>query len=193
VQAISRAISPLHKRDQESGKTNGTLQSADQSLVNISSLSNILTNQLDPLGSLAATQASTTSQTGVTGQDSVQVSKTAEFFQQLRQLETQNPAEFKKELSDIAGKLKTAAQQESDPSQSSFLNNLADRFQKAADTGDLSALKPPQANQAASGHNGHHHHGSSGLSAQTQETLATIFQDAENALTARSGSTPATV
>ena len=46
------AISPRHKRDQESRKTNGTLQNADQSLVNISSLSNILTNQLDPLGSL---------------------------------------------------------------------------------------------------------------------------------------------
>ena len=114
----------------------------------------------------------------------MQVSKTAAFFQQLRQLESQNPAGFKKELSDIAGKLKSAAQQESDPSQSSFLNNLADRFQKAADTGDLSALKPPQASQ---GH--HHHHGSSGLSAQTQETLATIFQGAENALTAQ---TPAT-
>jgi len=155
--------------------------------VNISSLSNILTNQLDPLGSLAAAQPSTTSQTGVTGQDSVQVSKTAEFFQQLRQLETQNPAEFKKELSDIASKLKNAAQQESDPSQSSFLNNLADRFQKVADTGDLSALKPPQASQ---GH--HHHHGSSGLSAQTQETLATIFQDAENTLAAQSGTAPAT-
>ncbi len=152
--------------------------------MNITSLSNILTNQLDPIGSLAGTQASTTSQTGVTGQDSVQISKTAEFFQQLRQLETQNPAEFKKELSDITGKLKSAAQQESDPSQSSFLNNLADRFQKAADSGDLSALKPPQASQ---GH--HHHHGSSGLSAQTRETLATIFQDAENTLTAQ---TPAT-
>ncbi len=169
------------------------LENADQSLVNISPLSSLLTNPLDPLGSLGATQASTTSQTGVTGQDSVQVSKTAEFFQQLRQLETQNPAEFKKELSDIASKLKSAAQQESDPSQSSFLNNLADRFQKAADSGDLSALKPAQANQAASGHHGHHHHhGSSGLSAQTQETLASIFQEAENTLATQAGSTPAT-
>ena len=160
--------------------------------MNISSLSSLFPNQLDPLGSLAGTQASTASPTGVTGQDSVQVSKTAEFFQQLRQLESQNPAGFKKELSDIAGKLKSAAQQESDPSQSSFLNNLADRFQKAADTGDLSALKPPQGNQAVSGHHGHHHHhGSSGLSAQTQETLATIFQDGENALTGP-GPTPAT-
>src|SRR5260370_9777337 len=178
------AISPRHKRDQESRKTNGTLQNADQSLVNISSLSNILTNQLDPLASPAATQPSTTSQTGVTGQDSVQVSKTAAFFQQLRQLESQNPAGFKKHLSDIAGKLKRAAQQESDPSQSSLLNNLADRFQKAADTGDLSALKPPQASQ---GH--HHHHGSARLSPRTLDTLGALFPDAGNALTAHTPTT----
>ena len=113
--------------------------------MSINPISNLLTNQVDSASAVrSATTASNTSQTGAAAQDRVAFSDFLKLVQQLKQLQAQDPAAFKKELTDIAAKLKTAAQQETDPSQSSFLTNLADRFQKAADTGDLSALKPQE-------------------------------------------------
>jgi hypothetical protein len=167
--------------------------------MSVNAISSIFTNQLDPSSSVKpanTASSSSTSQSGATGQDQVAFSDFLQLIQQLKQLQSTDPAAFKKELTDIASKLKTAAQQETDPTQSSFLNNLADRFQKAADTGDLSALKAGDnsqgAAQAPGGHH-HHHHGGGGapqLTSQTTDTLASIFQAAETA--AQAGTTPTT-
>jgi hypothetical protein len=129
--------------------------------------------------------------------DSVNFSQVAQVFQELQQLQTSDPAALKKVLEDAATKFSTAAQQATDPTQASFLSNLADRFQKAADTGDLSALRQPSSTTSAGatygvqGHHHHHHHGggssestSSTTSSQTdatpsspttQDLLATLF------------------
>jgi hypothetical protein len=164
--------------------------------MSISPLGSILTSQIGATNSLGAgSETSRAKQTDNTGQDTVGISKIAQFFQKLEQLETSNPTEFKKELTDIAAKLKGAAQNESDPSQARFLSNLADRFQKAADTGDLSALKPGAADSGTGApHAGHHHghHGPPKLDQQTQDTLASIFQDAETTLNAQTSSTQGT-
>ncbi len=96
--------------------------------------------------------------------DSVNFSQVGQLFQELQQLQTSDPTALKKVLEDAATKFSAAAQQATDPTQASFLTNLADRFQKAADTGDLSALRQPSSSSAgatygAQGHHHHHHHG----------------------------------
>ena len=92
--------------------------------------------------------------------DSVNFSQSAQLFQDLQQLQTSNPAEFKQILSDAAAKFSAAASQQTNPTAANLLNNLASQFQAAASTGNLSALQPG----AALGHHGHHHHSGSSIS-----------------------------
>ncbi len=92
-------------------------------------------------------------------QDKIDFSKVGDLFKQLQQLQNSDPAEFKQVLSDAAAKLKDAASQQTDPAAAKFLSGLAARFQKAADSGDLSALKPPSGSNGIYGPHGHHHHG----------------------------------
>jgi hypothetical protein len=131
----------------------------------MSSIGNILhtlnTSLLSEIGTLNKAQPSTTAASTTStssASDSVGVSKFAQLMQQLQQLQTSNPAEFKTVMSDAATQLKAAAAQQTDPGKATFLNNLSDRFQKAADTGDLSALKPQGGIAGAYGHHGHHGH-----------------------------------
>jgi hypothetical protein len=88
--------------------------------------------------------------------DQVDLSQISQLFQQLDQLQTSNPAEFKKLATDAATQLNAAAQQSTDPTEASFLSNLAATFQKAADLGNLSPFQ--QQPQTASAHHHHHHH-----------------------------------
>lgn len=99
--------------------------------------------------------------------DSVNFSQSAQLFQDLQQLQTSNPAEFKQILADAAAKFSAAASQQTNPTAANLLNNLASQFQAAASTGNLSALQPG----AASGHHGHHHH--SGSSSSTTNATTT--------------------
>jgi len=109
--------------------------------------------------------------------DSVNFSQVGQLFQDLQQLQTSDPTALKKVLEDAATKFSTAAQQATDPTQASFLTSLADRFQKAADTGDLSALRQPSSSTSSAatygvqGHHHHHHHG--GGSSQTTSSTST--------------------
>jgi hypothetical protein len=75
--------------------------------------------------------------------DRVDLSQVAQLFKELGQLQSSNPAKFKQVLSDAASKLKEAAGQQTDSAQANFLTNLANQFQKASDSGDLSTLQPP--------------------------------------------------
>lgn len=59
----------------------------------------------------------------------------------LQQLQQKDPDKLGDVLTQIATQLRDASQQGSG---GSFLLRLADRFQEAADTGDLSALRPPR-------------------------------------------------
>lgn len=91
---------------------------------------------------------------GAKGAASVNVSKQGRLFSQLQSLAQNDPAKFKQVVSDAANALRSDAQQQQGQG-SDALNALADKLQKAADTGDVSPLKPQ-------GSHGHHHHHSSG-------------------------------
>ena len=142
----------------------------------MSSIGSILqtlgTSLVSKINTFSKTQASTSTNTGASS-DSVGVSQFAQLMQKLQQLQTSNPAEFKQVMSDAAKQLKTAAAQSTAPAQAKFLTNLADKFQKAADTGDLSALQSQSGTAGAYAHHGRHHHGGAPPADSTAETTAT--------------------
>jgi hypothetical protein len=78
---------------------------------------------------------------GVSPAATTSISRQGQLFNQLQQLESQDPAKFKQVLTDVANKLTAAAQAATGKDQQ-FLTNLADKFTRAA-SGDLSALQPP--------------------------------------------------
>lgn len=110
----------------------------------LNSISSSLLSEIDSYLSTQPTSGSTsTNASNATPSDGVDFSQVAQLFKELQKLQSTDPAEFKKVLTDAAKKLKDAAGQQSDSMAASFLTNLADKFQQAADTGDLSVLKPP--------------------------------------------------
>lgn len=75
----------------------------------------------------------------------------AQFLGRLQDLMKSDPTQARKVLRNIASKVRDQAKQDgSDPVK---LNGLADRFQRAADSGDLGAIQP-----GAGPHAGHSHH-----------------------------------
>lgn len=72
------------------------------------------------------------------------ISRQSQLFNQLQQLQAQDPDKLKQVLTDVASKLTAAAQNATGHDQK-FLTNLADKFTKAAG-GDITALKPPSLN-----------------------------------------------
>ena len=110
----------------------------------LNSINSSLLSEIDKYLSTQQTSGSTSTTASTdTASDGVDFSQVAQLFKELQKLQSTDPAEFKKVLTDAAQKLKDAAGQQSDPTAASFLTNLADKFQQAADTGDLSVLKPP--------------------------------------------------
>src|ERR1035437_2969545 len=112
-----------------------------------STLNSINTSLLNEISSITSTQrmsgsASTTSTSSTNSSDTVDFSEVAELFKELDHLKSSDPTKLKQVLSDAASKLKDAAGKATDSNQSNFLTDLSDKFQKAADTGDLSVLKP---------------------------------------------------
>jgi hypothetical protein len=75
--------------------------------------------------------ANASASSGASSSDTIDFSQVGKLFQELKQLQTSDPSEFKQVLTDAATKLQAAAQQQTDPAQASFLNNLASRFQDA--------------------------------------------------------------
>jgi hypothetical protein len=159
-----------------------TLNSINQSL-----LSEI---RSDLSSSQKTASASTTPVSTTPSIDRVDFSQIAELFKELKQLQTSNPAEFKKVTSDAASQLKAAVQQTTDPNQASFLSELADKFQKASDTGDVAALQPSSssANGSYGPHGHHHHHG--GVQAAESDSTTTQDQTASLLGSESSSSTP---
>ena len=102
-----------------------------------------------------STVGSSDATTGVT----VQMSKPAQLFSQLSDLASSDPDKFKQVTTDIAQKLKDAAGSQ-DGKRADFLNQLADKFSAASQSGSATDLAP----QRAQGHHGghHHHHGQGG-------------------------------
>jgi hypothetical protein len=149
-------------------------------------------NNNSALSQLLANQASTTTVTssGSVPTDSSAISSFANLMSELQQLQQNDPTKFKAVMADIASTLKTDAQNATG-SQASALNNLAAKFDQAAQTGQMPNLQP-QGQQGAGGHH-HHHHvqsyqsqaadgtssaASSGFSQQTPFNLAQVIQNA---------------
>lgn len=88
--------------------------------------------------------------------DGITISDPGEMFQQLQELQQQDPDKLKQVLKDIADKMRSSASSTTDSSNSStsaasgsdfrskMLNELASRFDSAAEDGDLSKLQPPR-------------------------------------------------
>jgi hypothetical protein len=112
--------------------------------------------------------------TGAFGADRTHLSKMGELMSKLQDLESSDPNKAKQVLSNIASALadKASADGNADPQ----LQALSDKFAQAAQTGDLSGLKPQ---------GGHHHHHHAPESAQAPSGGASPA-DAQNAAAALS-------
>ena len=117
------------------------------SINNISALSQLLANQ--------AGATSTAASSGSVPTDSSAISSFATLMSELQQLQQNDPTKFKAVMADIASTLKTDAQNATG-SQASALNNLAAKFDQAAQTGQMPNLQP-QGQPGAGGHHHHHH------------------------------------
>ena len=122
-----------------------------------SSLLQEIGNYLSPSQTSSGANATPTATTAAP--DSANLSQAGQLFQGLQQLESTNPTDFTKVATDAAAQLQQAAQQATDPTQAGFLSNLANKFQQAAESGNLSAFQQngSQQTMSASGHHGHHH------------------------------------
>ena len=172
----------------------------DASQLGLSGVSGIGSINTGSIGKAATSQGSSTAATSA----SVDISRPAELYAKLQQLQSTDPDKFKQVVSDVADKLKTLADQNSNSPQAKMLSSLAAKFQDVANGGDLSQLKPTeptsgQANNAASAysqatqdgsnlnaaqhHGGHHHHksGGSGSANPIQSQLANIFAEIDSA------------
>jgi hypothetical protein len=117
------------------------------SINNNSALSQLLANQ--------AGATSTAASSGSVPTDSSAISSFATLMSELQQLQQNDPTKFKAVMADIASTLKTDAQNATG-SQASALNNLAAKFDQAAQTGQMPNLQP-QGQPGAGGHHHHHH------------------------------------
>ena len=126
-----------------------------------STLNSINQSLLTEIGSFMKNQASSSANTNASGTastDTLNFSQVGQLFQELSQLQTSNPAEFKQVVTDAANKLTAAASQATDPAQAQFLTNLADKFQQAAQDGNMTPFEQSASASGASGAHGHHHH-----------------------------------
>ena len=165
---------------------------------------NSIASQTQPLSLLNSLQQQSTSLAGSiaapTDSVSANLSSLGQFFNDLKQLSTQNPAEFKKITAEISQQLTTQAQNTSDPTQAAQLKAIAGRFNQASQTGDFSSLLPPQST-GGTHHGGHHHHGGYEAPASTDSTtsttstssiLSSIFSQVAPELQSALGTTPTT-
>ena len=70
------------------------------------------------------------------------ISKQGDLLSRLRDLQDSDPEQFQATMKEMAGKLRAEAK-ESSGDKAKALNDLADKVTEAAETGDLSVLKPP--------------------------------------------------
>lgn len=107
----------------------------------------------------------TNSTAGASGSTAT-ISGPGQLLSALQQLQTQDPSSFSQIVSQIAGQVQTAAQQQGQTGVGQFLTNLASTLQNVANTGDLSEL------ESHKGHHGHHAHGTYNSQGQAATTTS---------------------
>ncbi|MEA2697785.1 MAG: hypothetical protein QOI66_2056 [Myxococcales bacterium] len=116
----------------------------------------------DPIGGITAVSPQVAPVATVEPPDaasgvSVSISKPGQLFGQLSSLASSDPDKFKTVTADIAQKLKDAASSQ-DGRRADFLNQLADKFGAASQSGSAAGLAPTPGSRAHGHHGGHHHH-----------------------------------
>ncbi|MHC1781389.1 MAG: hypothetical protein AB9891_01275 [Anaerolineaceae bacterium] len=77
--------------------------------------------------------------------DGMEMSNPAEMMSKLQELQEKDPESFQTIMDQIADEIEAAAAEEEEATgQASPLSDLADKFREAAESGDLSILKPPE-------------------------------------------------
>ncbi len=154
---------------------------------------NIGSSLLSNVGSTAAT-TTTASPSSIpppmAGAASTSISTPGQFFSEMQQLSQSNPTEFKTVAAAVAKSFQTAASQATG-SQAQFLNNLANQFTQAAQTGTMPSPQGAQSGGQAQGAQGsqsgsagghhHHHHGGGGSMSQSS-SVQQAFQSAMSIL-----------
>ncbi|HEY1757526.1 MAG TPA: hypothetical protein VGG72_19290 [Bryobacteraceae bacterium] len=110
-------------------------------------LNEIGTQPSSQTASTNSVRANSTAGTSASTSDGVNLSQLGKLFQELQQLENTDPAEFAQVTANAASQLHQAAQQSNNPAQANVLSNLADKFQQASQSGNLSAFEtgaPPE-------------------------------------------------
>ena len=94
----------------------------------------------------ASSQNVSNSETGVistgTTTESLDLSEPGKLFSQLQELSESDPEKFKTVMTDIATQIQEAAESSSDENESGMLMKVAEDFQSAAESGDLSEALP---------------------------------------------------
>jgi hypothetical protein len=136
----------------------------------------VSSNSMEAVQGIAAiaqlTQAPSQSPAKGANSDSGTISPAGQMMSQLEQLQQQDPAKLKKILAQIANQLSAAAQLHGPGNQADLLYKLAGRFKSAAQTGDLSRLKP------RAGHFGQAHLAHQAYQ-QSQQELAALGNTAQ--------------
>ncbi len=73
------------------------------------------------------------------------------LIQKLEELQQEDPEKFSEFMEQAVAELESAAGSAEDEQTASFLQDLADKFEEAAETGDLSVLAPPQGAEGMKG------------------------------------------
>ncbi len=79
------------------------------------------------------------------------ISKMAGLMNQLQQLSQSDPGKFKAVMSEVGDKLTTAASSATGR-QADQLKKMADKFEKAAETGDIASIEPERIEASANTH-----------------------------------------
>ena len=106
---------------------------------------------------------------GSSASDQSSISGPAAMLSKLKALQESDPAKFKQVTADIAKQLRSAATQGGASAQ--VLGKVADAFDKASTTGDLSSLKPPSGGQGKPAGGGSYASSSSSYDASLEATL----------------------
>ena len=165
----------------------------------MSSVSSVNSNSVTytpPLASVASSTSASASASASSSGASAQLSGFGQLMSQLQSLEQSNPSQAQQVLSTIADKLNSEAQS-AGGTQGQHLSALAQKFEQASQTGDLSGLKPPTAPTAAQSgvsghHHGGHHHSSQSYSGQAQssdgDSLLSMMESVMSSVTGASSS-----
>ena len=168
--------------------------------MSISPLNSLYSTSLLQLGALNSTptsqQTSAATASVTVPTDSQNISSFSQFISQLQQEATSDPSAFKQQTAQIASNLSADAQATTG-AESTFLQDLANMFQTASQTGNpadlnLSTSFSTSGTQGTSGHHHHHHHHSSSEQSQQSSTGASDLMALISAALTNSTSSSAT-